>query len=204
MKALIFSGGEFSAIPEYLDINEYDIIIACDGGFLSAQSVGIIPDIFVGDFDSVPEELVDCPEIIRLYPVKDMTDTQEAIDVAINRGAKEITILGALGGRIDHTLANIHLLKYAKEKDTECTIADTDTYISLITDNAQIQKKDGFCLSLIPLTDCFGVSISGVYYPLDNADMPIGNPYGISNEFTENIARISLKSGELLVILAKS
>ena len=204
MKALIFSGGEFSAIPEYLDINEYDIIIACDGGFLSAQSVGIIPDIFVGDFDSVPEELVDCPEIIRLYPVKDMTDTQEAIDVAINRGAKEITILGALGGRLDHTLANIHLLKYAKEKDTECTIADTDTYISLITDNAQIQKKDGFCLSLIPLTDCFGVSISGVYYPLDNADMPIGNPYGISNEFTENIARISLKSGELLVILAKS
>ena len=204
MKALIFSGGSFSGIPDYLNINEYSIIIACDGGFLSAKDAGIMPDIFVGDFDSVPEDLVDCPEIIRLYPVKDMTDTQEAIDVAITRGAKEITILGALGGRIDHTLANIHLLKYAKEKGAVAEIADVETYISLVTDSAQISKKDGFCLSLIPLTYCSGVSISGVYYPLEHADMPIGNPYGISNEFTEDEAHISLDLGELLVILAKS
>ena len=204
MKALIFSGGDFSSIPDYLNINEYDITIACDGGFLSAKDSGITPDIFVGDFDSVPEDLVDCPEIIRLYPVKDMTDTQEAIDVAVTRGAKKIAILGALGGRIDHTLANIHLLKYAKEKGADVKIADTDTYISLVTDEAQIPKKDGFCLSLIPLTDCTGVCIKGVYYPLDNAYMPIGNPYGISNEFTEDKAQISLKSGELLVVLVKS
>lgn len=204
MKALIFSGGDFVSVPEYLNINEYDITLCCDGGYISAKDSGITPDIFVGDFDSVPRDLVDCPEITRLYPVKDMTDTQEAIDVAVARGADEITILGALGGRIDHTLANIHLLKYAKEKGAVCTIADTDTYISLVTDNAKIYKKDGFCLSLIPLTDCFGVSISGVYYPLDNADMPVGNPYGISNEFTEDTAHISLVTGELLVILAKS
>ena len=204
MKVLIFSGGDFSSVPEHFDINEYDLIIACDGGFLSAKDAGLTPHIFVGDFDSVPEDLVDCSEIIRLYPVKDMTDTQEAIDVAVMRGAKEITILGALGGRIDHTLANIHLLKYAKEKGATAEIADTDTCISLVTGSAQIPKKDGFCLSLIPLTDCKGVSISGVYYPLDNADMPVGNPYGISNEFTESKAHISLKSGELLVILAKS
>lgn len=204
MKVLIFSGGDFSSVPEHIDINEYDLIIACDGGFLSAKESGITPDIFVGDFDSVPRDLVVCPEIIRLYPVKDMTDTQEAIDIAVMRGAKKITLLGALGGRIDHTLANIHLLKYAKEKGADVKIADADTYISLITDNARIPKKDGFCLSLIPLTDCTGVSISGVYYPLDNADMPVGNPYGISNEFTESEAHISLKSGELLVILAKS
>ena len=204
MKALIFSGGDFTSIPDYLDINEYDFTLCCDGGFLSAKDAGITPDIFVGDFDSVPESMVDCPEIIRLYPVKDMTDTQEAIDMAVSRGAKEITILGALGGRIDHTLANIHLLKYAKEKGAQATIADVDTLISLVTDSARIPKKDGFCLSLIPLINCSGVSISGVYYPLDNADMPVGNPYGISNEFTENFAELSLKSGEMLVILAKS
>ena len=204
MKALIFSGGDFSSIPDYLNINEYDITLCCDGGFLSAKDSGVTPDIFVGDFDSVPEELVDCPEIIRLYPIKDMTDTQEAIDMAISRGAEEITVLGALGGRIDHTLANIHLLKYAKEKGVNIEIADVNTYILLVTDSARISKKDGFCLSLIPLTDCSGVSISGVYYPLDNADMPVGNPYGISNEFTEDEAHISLTLGELLVILAKS
>ncbi len=204
MKALIFSGGDFSSIPDYLNINEYDITLCCDGGFLSAKDSGVTPDIFVGDFDSVPEELVDCPEIIRLYPIKDMTDTQEAIDTAISRGAEEITVLGALGGRIDHTLANIHLLKYAKGKGVNIEMADVNTYILLVTDSARISKKDGFCLSLIPLTDCSGVSISGVYYPLDNADMPVGNPYGISNEFTEDEAHISLTLGELLVILAKS
>ena len=204
MKALIFSGGEFSGIPEYLNINEYYITIVCDAGYLSAQSAGVTPDIFVGDFDSVPEELVKCPEIIKLYPVKDMTDTQEAIDVAISRGAAKITILGALGGRVDHTLANIHLLKYAKEKGIDAEIADNDTYISLITNSKKVLKKDGSCLSLIPLSDCHGVSISGVYYPLQKADMPVGNPYGISNEFTEDEATISVDSGELLLILAKS
>lgn len=204
MKALIFSGGEFSGIPEYLDINEYDMTIACDGGYFSANDAGIIPDMVVGDFDSVPEEMVKCPEIIKLYPVKDMTDTQESIDVAISRGAKKVTILGALGGRIDHTLANIHLLKYANDKGIDAEIADNDTYISLITDSKKFPKKDGFCLSLIPLSDCHGVSISGVYYPLQKADMPVGNPYGISNEFTEDEAAISVDSGELLLILAKS
>lgn len=204
MKALIFSGGDFTFLPDNLDINEYDITICCDAGFLSAKDSGIIPDIFVGDFDSVPEELVECPEIIKLYPVKDMTDTQEAIDVAISRGADYITILGALGGRIDHTIANIHLLKYAGQKGAYAQILDIDTCIYLVTDNLEIPKKDGFCLSLLPLTDCKGVSISGVFYPLDNADMPVGNPYGISNEFTEDKVTVSVTSGELLVILTKS
>ena len=204
MKALIFSGGDFTHLPDNIDINEYDITICCDAGFLSAKDSGITPDIFVGDFDSVPEELVECPEIIKLYPVKDMTDTQEAIDIAISRGADFITILGALGGRVDHTLANIHLLKYAKQKGANAQILDVDTCIYPVTDTIKIPKKDGFCLSLLPLTDCKGVSVSGVFYPLDNANMPVGNPYGISNEFTESIASVSVTSGELLVILAKS
>lgn len=204
MKALIFSGGDFTAVPDYLDINEYQMTLCCDAGFLSAKDAGITPHIFVGDFDSVPEDMVDCPEIIRLYPVKDMTDTQEAIDIAISRGAKKITILGALGGRIDHTLANIHLLKYARQKGAEVEIADTDTFISLVTEKKVFSKKDGFCISLIPLSDCSGVSISGVFYPLEKAEMPLGNPYGISNEFTEKEASVSLESGELLVIIAKS
>lgn len=204
MKALIFSGGDFLHIPEYINTNEYDIIIAADSGYLSAQEAGVTPDIFIGDFDSVPESEVKAPEIIRLFPVKDMTDTQEAIDVAIERGATEITILGALGGRIDHSLANLHLLKYAHDKGITAEIADTNSYIRLVGKETTISKKEGFCLSLIPLTDCTGVSISGVYYTLDNKDMPVGNPYGISNEFTEDVARISVKSGELLLMLCKS
>lgn len=204
MKALIFSGGEFSGLPEYINVNEYELTIAADSGYLSAQDSGITPDIFIGDFDSVPESEVCAPEIIRLYPVKDMTDTQEAIDVAIARGATHITILGALGGRIDHTLANLHLLKYARDKGVAAEIADVDSYICLVEKGLTVSRREGFCLSLIPLTDCTGVSISGVYYPLDNASMPVGNPYGISNEFTEETAHITVEAGELLLMLCKS
>lgn len=204
MRALIFSGGEFTRLPDGIDVNNYDLIIAADSGYLSACDCGVLPDVFIGDFDSVLKEEVKAKKIISLNPVKDKTDTQEAIDFAVSQGAKEISILGALGKRIDHTIANIHLLKYALDLGARAQIVDTDTYITLAGNVLSLDKKDGYCLSLLPLTDCFGVSVSGVYYPLHNANMPIGNPYGISNEFTKDSAVISVKSGELLVILTKS
>ena len=204
MKALIFSGGEFRGLPDSIKINEYSLIITADSGYLSAHDLGVVPDVFIGDFDSVLKEEVVAKKIIALNPVKNMTDTQEALSYAVSCGFKNITILGALGNRCDHTIANIQLLKYAHNLGASAEIIDIDTYITLVTDEIDIDKKDGFCLSLLPLTDCTGVSVSGVFYPLDNAEMPVGNPYGISNEFTNNSAHISVLSGELLVILAKS
>ncbi len=204
MKALIFSGGEFRHLPNSLNINEYDLIIAADSGYISACSAGVLPDAFIGDFDSVLKEEVRAKKIISLNPVKDKTDTQEAIDYAISEGAKNITVLGALGKRIDHTIANIQLLKYAHTFGAKAEIVDVDTYITLVCDKISIDRKSGCCLSLLPLTDCSGVSVSGVYYPLEDAFMPVGNPYGISNEFTEKSAKICVKSGELLVIVTKS
>lgn len=204
MRALIFSGGEFTRLPDGIDIYNYDLIIAADSGYLSACDCGIVPDVFVGDFDSLLKEEVNAAKIISLNPVKDKTDTQEAIDYAVSQGIKFITIVGALGNRFDHTLANLHLLKYANDSGIKAEIVDVDTYITLVNNEISIKKKDGFCISLLPLTDCFGVSVFGVFYPLDNADMPIGNPYGISNEFTDDSAKISVKSGDLLVILSKS
>lgn len=204
MRALIFSGGEFTHLPDGIDIHNYDLVIAADSGYLSAHDCGIIPDVFVGDFDSLLKEDVVSKKIISLNPVKDKTDTQEAIDYAVSQGVKSITLVGALGNRFDHTLANVHLLKYARISGVFAEIADTDTYITLVDGELLIKKKDGFCISLLPLSDCGGVSVSGVFYPLENADMPIGNPYGISNEFIDDFAKISVKSGELLVILSKS
>ncbi len=204
MRALIFSGGEFTRLPDGIDLNNYDLIIAADSGYLSACDSGVLPDVFIGDFDSVLKEDVKSKKIISLNPVKDKTDTQEAIDYAISQGVKFITIVGALGNRFDHTLANVHLLKYARTSGVFAEIVDTDTYITLVNNELSIKKKDGFCISLLPLTDCFGVSVSGVFYPLDNAKMSVGNPYGISNEFVDDFAKVSLKSGDLLVILSKS
>ncbi len=204
MKALIFSGGSFSNLPPFVDMREYNLIIAADAGYLAARDLGIVPDVFIGDFDSVLKEEVKAKKIISLNPVKDMTDTQEAIEYAISQGAKDITLLGALGGRCDHTIANIHLLKYAQNRGACVKILDNDTSIMLVTDEITLSAKSGFCLSLLPLTDCSGVSVKGVYYPLDDAEMPVGNPYGISNEFVSSEATIRVKSGELLAILSRT
>lgn len=204
MKALIFSGGSFTALPDTIDINEYDLIIGADSGYLNALSAGVTPDIFIGDLDSILEEEIVSSEVLKLHPVKDMTDTQEAMQTAISRGATHITVLGALGNRIDHTIANIHLLKYAKDKGVQAEIIDSDTYITLVTDKLDVPAKSGYCLSLLPLTDCSGVSVSGVFYPLKDAFMPVGNPYGISNEFVETCAHIEVLSGDMLLILCKS
>ena len=205
MKALIFSGGDFCGLPDYINTSEYDIFIGADKGYAYAESLGIIPNIFVGDSDSLPQNTEIKSKIqIKLKCEKDMTDTQEAIDIAIKEGATKITILGALGGRCDHHLANIQLLKYAYERGARAEIADINNYITLVTDSAEIKKRDGHCLSLIPLTDCTGVSVSGVYYPLSNANLTIGSTLGVSNEFVSDSAKIGVGGGYLLVMVCKS
>lgn len=205
MKALIFSGGVFNELPESINKDEYDIIIGADKGYVYAESVDVIPHIYVGDSDSLPlNTVIKSKNKTLLNTEKDMTDTQEAVDIAIKKGASKITILGALGNRIDHTLANIHLLKYAYDKGADAEIADTQSYITLVSKSSIIKKRDGYCISLIPLTDCDGVSISGVYYPLDNASLKVGTTLGVSNEFTSDDAIIKIKEGLLLVMVCKS
>ncbi len=205
MKALIFSGGDFHGLPDYVNTAEYDIIIGADKGYFYAESLGIIPHIFVGDSDSLPKNtIVKSKTRVNLKCEKDMTDTQEAIDIAIREGATHITITAALGGRADHHLANIHLLKYAYEHGAQAEIADLYSYITLVTESSDIKKRDGYCLSLIPLTDCHCVSVSGVYYPLDNAHLSVGSTLGVSNEFVNDSAKISVGKGFLLAMVCKS
>ncbi len=205
MRALIFSGGEFTGLPDDFNLQAYDLIIAADKGYLYAKEQGITPHIFVGDRDSLPQEIIiSAEETILLPTVKDMTDTQEAIDIAVSHGANHITVIAALGGRIDHALANLHLLKYGLSKGVKTELADSGSFVTLIEKPESFSKKTGYCLSLIPLTPCRHVSVSGVYYPLSDADMDLGNPYGVSNEFTEDTAHIDPGTGSLFVMICKS
>lgn len=205
MKALIFSGGAFSGLPEELIPQDFDWVIAADKGYLYAKESGVVPHIFVGDRDSLPDDItISAKETILLPPIKDMTDTQEAIDVAISRGATEITITAALGGRMDHALANLHLLKYGKDRGATISLTDKNSYITLIDAPTSFSRKEGFCLSLLPLTHCEHVSVSGVFYPLSDAVMALGHPYGVSNEFTEDTAVVDPGTGELFVMICKS
>ena len=113
-KCFIFAGGELGEIKK-CDIEEGSYIICADSGLCHAQKLEIAPDVILGDFDSYKGELNYDVEIIRCSPQKDDTDTLMAVKLAISRGYDDIIILGALGGRFDHTIANIQTLKYAIE-----------------------------------------------------------------------------------------
>ncbi len=204
MNALIFAGGQFDGIPQGVCLETFSLILAADKGYSYAESLGIVPHIFVGDFDSFCDDSpIKSAEIFRLETEKDMTDTQKAIEIAISRGAHHILILGALGGRIDHTFANIQLLKFGLDRGVSICLADANNFVTLTKDAIKIPKQDGWCLSLLPLTPCRRVTAKGVYYPLLDASMELGISLGVSNEFTEDFAEISLESGLLLVMVCR-
>lgn len=172
----------------------------------------IIPNHIVGDFDSVS------PKVLEFYKKqtqitfhqfdaeKDNTDTDIALKLAIKLKSSKITIWGALGKRMDHAIANIHILKDALEKEIPCQILDEYNKIYLIDKEINLKKDKvyGRYISLIPLTDTVnGLTLTGFKYPLNNYILPIGISLGISNEIIENVAHIEIKEGILIVIESK-
>ena len=187
-------------------------IIAGDKGLEALYQLKIIPNHVVGDFDSVS------PEILEFYKKqsqiifhtfnaeKDNTDTDIAFKLAIQLKSSKITILGALGKRMDHALANIHILKDALEANIPCQIIDKHNRIYLINKQVELEKDKvyGKYISLIPLTsEVKDLTLTGFKYPLNNYDLPIGTSLGVSNEIVENIAQIKMKKGILIVIESK-
>lgn len=168
-----------------------------------------MPNHIVGDFDSVKMELLkfyknNSKVIFHKYnPEKDNTDTDIALKLAIQLNSSNIIIMGALGKRMDHALANIHILKSVLEEGITCQILDTNNRIYLIKDKITLikNKNYGKYISLIPLTTTVeGLTLKGFKYPLENAFLPIGLSLGVSNEIVEDIATVELKEGILIVI----
>ena len=210
---LIVTGGyiddDFSV--RWISEHDFDGKIASDSGMEFFRRAGMVPDIIIGDFDSVKnktlayfKEYGDI-EWKKLNPMKDDTDTEAAIRLAIKRGAKSITLLGATGSRIDHMLANIELLGIGLEEKVSITILDRHNRIRLIDSGITIKKDEqyGRFVSLIPYSmSVENVCLRGFKYPLDNYCMRKFNSLGISNEITEAEAHISFTDGILLVIEA--
>lgn len=187
-------------------------IIAVDRGLEELYKLGIFPNHVVGDFDSVSTEVLQYyqnnPQVIfhQYNPEKDNTDTDIAIQLAIKLKSSHITIIGALGKRMDHAISNIHILKYALEAKIPCQIIDTHNRIYLVNDNITIHKNNiyGKYISLIPLTtEVQGLTLKGFKYPLENASLSIGISLGVSNEIVEEIATIELEKGILIIIESK-
>ena len=203
MRAWIIAAGDIDDSRFYraLKIAEEDLVICADGGLDNALLIGINPKVVIGDMDSIQSDIISEYTVVQYPAAKNQTDTQLAIDYAIKQGCREIVLLCSMGGRIDHSLANIMLLKYIFERKAEGMILTHDQRICLITSETVLKRGTGDLVSLIPITDKVeGVFTSGLRYRLANETLIQGDTRGISNEFCEVKANVSIKSGILLAI----
>jgi thiamine pyrophosphokinase len=212
LNTLIVTGGEINKnfLKKHLKINKYDIIIAVDKGLETLDILNINPNYVVGDFDSIDKTILrkyenTQIEIIKLNPEKDLTDTHSAINLAIGLKSKKIIIIGAIGTRLDHTIANIHILKLAIDKGINIKIINETNEITLINNSIKIYKDQNYkYISLIPLTTTVeNITLKGFKYPLTKRTLYIGDSLGISNEQLQQEGEIQLEKGILILIRSK-
>jgi thiamine pyrophosphokinase len=220
--AIVIAGGDASPFAE-LDAawpgwsDGADLVIAADSGWAAAQAAGWEPDLLVGDLDSLDPELARAAAsagvpILRSRVDKDESDTELAVLEALRRGARRITVLGALGGsRLDHELANVWLLAHPDLAHVEIAILDARTRVSLLSAPGPggtpatrgLPGPVGAVVSLLPFAgDAEGVTTRGLRYPLAGEALRTGPSRGLSNERTAPDAAVSLGRGRLLIVEA--
>ena len=204
---VILAGGEAGDIKKFAveNFRRNGIIIAADRGYKLAEKLEITPDIFVGDFDSFDGDIPESVEIHRSKPEKDDTDTMLAVKLAIKRGCEFIVLYGALGGRFDHTMANIQTLIYAHEHGCDLMIDDGDNIVSVQGICIRSYSfMEGWYFSLFSLSEQSEISrLTGVKYPLSHAVLKDSFPLGVSNEIIDREAVLSVGSGLVLVVQSK-
>ena len=210
MRTVIFANGE---IQDYTFCQKYLLdpcrILCCDGGVRHVKALGILPDCILGDLDSADPQLVSYYKnqgvIFSKFPThKDYTDLELGLIWAIEEGADEIIMLGCIGSRFDHSLANVHLLLFLLKKGVRGVIANEYNEICLIDHDMTVYGNKGDTVSLLPLTmEVTGITLSGFLYPLKNETLYLDGTRGISNVLQGTKGTISIQSGYLLVIKAR-
>lgn len=208
MKCVVVAGGAKPGKKTFIDaVKRSDISIAADKGLEVFYKYNIIPDIIMGDFDSVDKNILDYfknIEKIKFPSHKDETDSAIAIEKAIECGADEILFLGATGNRLDHLFANIGLLKFALEKGVKCNIIDKNNEIFMINKSTVLNKSDYKYFSLQSFSDCVrNLSIVNAKYTLNNYDLKMGDGITISNEFLDKPVEVNFDSGTLIVFYSR-
>lgn len=208
-RILIFTGGNLGnwALQE---VKAGDFLLGVDRGALFLLRNNLKPDYVLGDFDSVTAEELEeirqgCRDLFSCDPVlKDYTDTEMAFSWAMDRSPEEIVLLGALGTRLDHTLANVQLLYKGLERGISCRIIDERNEIMLINNAVSLSQGRFTYVSLLPFSaQVTGITLEGFQYPLCRAVLHIGDSLAVSNVLTEETGRIYVDSGQLLVIRSR-
>jgi thiamine pyrophosphokinase len=185
-----------------------DVVIAADGGARVAQQLGLQPQVVVGDLDSLAGDVRASLEergcrFIDHPARKDETDTELAIQHALGLGADEIVLLGAIGGRLDHTLANVLLLGMPALKGVRARIVagGTEAWLIHAGEELAIHGQPGDTVTLLPLgQDAVGITTTGLEWVLDDDTLYFGPARGVSNVMTADVARVALREGLLLVL----
>ncbi len=208
---IIIGAGDLTvgSIPYH---KEHDYVIAADGGLMYCGILELEPDLIIGDFDSVDEEhklAVDtikelAPERIISLPIeKDDTDMLAAIKVGLSLGYKVFRLYGANGGRLEHTIANIQLLKYLKGQDAVGYIMDGNGMM-LLAQNETIcfkETMEGYVNIFSMNEKAHGVTIRGLQYELEQAILTNDMPIGISNQFIGQASEVTVEDGTLLILV---
>ncbi|SOB96763.1 thiamine diphosphokinase [Pseudobutyrivibrio ruminis] len=215
---VIIGGGSIntSFAKEFIDrLDKSSLsIMACDSGYENCLAIGLEPDIVIGDFDSISREAYEKlqrsnAEVIKLNPVKDDTDIEAAVNIAIHKTSfgEFIYILGGTGKRLDHFLGNVNLLGLGCLKQRKVVIVDEYNYIQMISAGQTLslsregeEAQFGHYVSVFPYGGkATGVTMTGFKYPLENATIEGFNTLTVSNELIESSGSITLKEGYLIV-----
>jgi thiamine pyrophosphokinase len=208
-RAIVFINGQLKGEASFYHqfITSEDFIACADGGANYTYQLGLLPDLIVGDLDSLTEDRITYYKNQGVkfdrYPVeKDKTDTQLLLEQLIKTGYQEIIVFAALGNRLDHALGNIYLLEELARPEVAVKFISPEEQIELITEERIVKGEEGKKLSLLPLTrEVTGVKLTGVKYELQDGSFHRGDTLGMSNVVTANKAKIKLETGKLLMIL---
>ncbi|SHH58455.1 thiamine pyrophosphokinase [Sporobacter termitidis DSM 10068] len=188
-----------------LDPGEHDFVIAADAGYMHLAALSAVADLVVGDFDSMPQK-PNHPNIVVHPAEKDETDTILAMDEGLKRGYRTFVILGGLGGRLDHTLANIQALCYLAEKGARGFLLGCGTAVTAVKNGCLSfgGEKKGVISVFCCGDPARGVNLRGLKYELHDAVLRAAMPLGVSNEFTGADSTVTVGDGTLAVLWEES
>jgi len=208
VRAIVVAGGD-AASEDAGQLAGADLVVAADSGAAWLDRLGVRPDVVIGDMDSVEPSTLDRLEadgvtIERHAADKDASDAELAVGRAIEAGADEVVIIGALGGdRLDHELANLLLLADPRWRGARLRIVRDRTTVRALRggESLDLNATAGDSVTLLPVSgDAIGVRTAGLRYPLDGEALVFGRAQGLSNVIEQAPASVSLERGALLVI----
>ncbi|SDK43258.1 thiamine diphosphokinase [Natronincola ferrireducens] len=212
MEVIIIANGDIEDLEYVRNIATDKYIICADGAAKYLTQLLIIPNLLVGDLDSIASQdldwMMEKGVNFKKFPTrKDQTDTELAVEYALDLQPKAITIIGALGSRQDHSLANVMLLwkiLNSSNNSIKAKIINEKNEIMITNSTLSVRGEIGEVLSIIPLTDIVkGVTLKGLEYPLENKDIVRGSTLGVSNVFATDKAYISIEEGILIIIKSR-